>query len=195
MPGRLLYSVGSMPVGYPLCLRRPTSLNKLFYPIPVLFSFLLLLSLVGVVSSLSLSSSSSVVRSIVCGPSWHVSVSWVRLLVCFLWLSVFLFLTYTYGSPSLHQGFHGLPLKSLLLEEDDNQELRRLMDWFPVCCFFLFRLHRKWSYMSLHELQIRMSFCRVESLPDPKSNTSMLHLASLRSLDFIKSSLPDAWIS
>ena len=91
MPVRLLYSVGSVPFGYPRCLRRPTALDILRYPMPVLSISCRLLSWVMGISSVSVSVSVSVTvassRSYVdrCVRFPRATVSCLRFLVSRLW--------------------------------------------------------------------------------------------------------------
>ena len=63
MPVRLLYSVGSVPFGYPRCLRCPTALGISRQPMPVRSIFCRLVLWVLGASSVSLSMSVSVVAS------------------------------------------------------------------------------------------------------------------------------------
>ena len=145
MPVRLLHSVGSVPDGVgtqPFTHRcaascaSPRAIKgvhvdrwlsallalshgspQVFHPIPVLFSFCLLLSLGAVCepSSSSLSSSSRVCLSVLWAGTRHVSASRLRLLPVFRFfvmncvplMSAFAFFTVT---PFLPFGFHLLPL-------------------------------------------------------------------------------------
>ena len=95
MPVRLLYSVGSVPFGYPRCLRRPTALDILCYPMQVRSISRRLVSWVMGISSVSVSVSVSVTvaSSRSCVDRWtrfpRATVSCLRFLVSRLWPAVF----------------------------------------------------------------------------------------------------------
>ena len=77
-PVRFLSSVGSVPAGYPRCLRCPTALVRFRYPIPSLFCLLFLLcclSLVAAVLPLSAASSLSSLLCLCCTFVWRGALS------------------------------------------------------------------------------------------------------------------------